>query len=256
MYKIESSKHLFYYLLIDSWLCLAFIAVPGLSQFSGFSWGRAWAPGQVGSVVVVYRLSCPVAHEIFLDQGLSPWPLRWLADSLPLDHQGSPEKAAQVMGDTWEGGGCWTHLKDTNWGKEHEKASFKEVADLRITHSPWLHERDQMDAAPYSKSNDMGCLQRDRPELDLCPMEVVCVCVHHSVCIRQRRKLISNTDLQIEGHGVATHGLRLQGREGARSTSEGCETCHSSRCKDAWTDTCRFLLSQIWMTREVRVIAF
>ena len=35
------------------------------------------------------RLSCSTACGVFLDQELSPCPLHWQADSLPLDHQGS-----------------------------------------------------------------------------------------------------------------------------------------------------------------------
>ena len=45
----------------------------------------------MGSVVVVLRLSCPVAYEIFPDQGSNPRPLHWQVDSQPLYHQGSPE---------------------------------------------------------------------------------------------------------------------------------------------------------------------
>ena len=45
----------------------------------------------IGSVVVVLRLSCPVACEIFPDQGSNPRPLHWQVDSQPLYHQGSPE---------------------------------------------------------------------------------------------------------------------------------------------------------------------
>ena len=40
------------------------------------------------SVVVAYRLGCPTACGIFLDQGLNPCPLHWLADSCPWDYQG------------------------------------------------------------------------------------------------------------------------------------------------------------------------
>ena len=52
------------------------------------------APGlwSTGPVVVVHRLSCSLAHGIFLDQGSNPYPLSWLADSLPLSHQESPNK--------------------------------------------------------------------------------------------------------------------------------------------------------------------
>ena len=39
------------------------------------------------SVVLEHGLSCSIACGIFLDQGSN---LHWLADSLPLSHQGSP----------------------------------------------------------------------------------------------------------------------------------------------------------------------
>ena len=44
----------------------------------------------MGSVAVAYRLSCPVAGGIFLDQGLNLCPLHWQAGSQPLEHRGSP----------------------------------------------------------------------------------------------------------------------------------------------------------------------
>ena len=43
-----------------------------------------------GSIVVVHRHSHFEACGIFLDQGLNPCLLHWLADSLPLHHQGKP----------------------------------------------------------------------------------------------------------------------------------------------------------------------
>ena len=39
---------------------------------------------------MAHSLSCSTAWGIFLDQGLNPCLLRWQADSLPLNHQGSP----------------------------------------------------------------------------------------------------------------------------------------------------------------------
>ena len=53
-----------------------------------------WSTGsrRTGSVVVVHRLSRPMACGIFPDQGLNPCPLHWQADALSPDHQGSPEK--------------------------------------------------------------------------------------------------------------------------------------------------------------------
>ena len=42
-----------------------------------------------GSVVVACGLSCSETCRIFQDQGSNPCPLRWQADSHPLDHQGS-----------------------------------------------------------------------------------------------------------------------------------------------------------------------
>ena len=43
-----------------------------------------------GSVVVAHGPSCSVACGIFPDQGSTPCPLHWQADSQPLCHQGSP----------------------------------------------------------------------------------------------------------------------------------------------------------------------
>ena len=39
---------------------------------------------------LAHRLSCSVAGRIFLDQGWNPWVLHWQAESLTLNHQGSP----------------------------------------------------------------------------------------------------------------------------------------------------------------------
>ena len=44
----------------------------------------------IGSVVVACRLSFPEVSGIFPDQGSNLCPLHWQEDSLPLDHQGSP----------------------------------------------------------------------------------------------------------------------------------------------------------------------
>ena len=38
--------------------------------------------------LVRHRVSCPVTCESFLDQGSTPCPLYWQADSLPRSHQG------------------------------------------------------------------------------------------------------------------------------------------------------------------------
>ena len=43
-----------------------------------------------GPWALEHRLSCSVAHGIFLHQGSNPCLLHWQADSFPLDHQGSP----------------------------------------------------------------------------------------------------------------------------------------------------------------------
>ena len=49
---------------------------------------RLWS---TGLVAVAHRLSCSVACEIFLDQGLNPCLLHWQVDSQPPDHQGNPQ---------------------------------------------------------------------------------------------------------------------------------------------------------------------
>ena len=51
---------------------------------------RAQVLGHADSAVAAHRLSCSKACGIFPDQGPNPSPLRWQADSQPLDHQGSP----------------------------------------------------------------------------------------------------------------------------------------------------------------------
>ena len=45
---------------------------------------------RAGSVIVAHGPSCSAACGIFPDQGSSPCPLHWQADSQPLRHQGSP----------------------------------------------------------------------------------------------------------------------------------------------------------------------
>ena len=55
---------------------------------TGLSICSSWS---AGSVVVVHRLSCPVACEILPDQGSVLCLLHWQADSLPLSHQASPQ---------------------------------------------------------------------------------------------------------------------------------------------------------------------
>ena len=52
------------------------LLIAGASLVAEHELYGAWA-----SVVVVHRLSCPVAHEIFLDQGLNLCPLHWKMDS-------------------------------------------------------------------------------------------------------------------------------------------------------------------------------
>ena len=53
---------------------------------------RALSLRCVSSVVVARGLSCPMACGILVPgQGSYPHPLHWKADSLPLDHPGSPE---------------------------------------------------------------------------------------------------------------------------------------------------------------------
>ena len=51
--------------------------------------------GTQASAVMAHGLSCSVACGTLLDQGSNPCPLDWQADSLPLDHQGSPLSSFQ-----------------------------------------------------------------------------------------------------------------------------------------------------------------
>ena len=85
--------------LLSSWSVRA-------SHCDGFSCCRAQAPGYAGilclarglcscgsptgSIVVTHRPSCSTVFGIFSDRVLNPCLLHWQADSLPLNHQGSP----------------------------------------------------------------------------------------------------------------------------------------------------------------------
>ena len=62
----------------------------GLSSSGSCSvWSQLRCPG---SVIVAHGLNCSMACGIFSDQGLNLCLLHWQADSLPLNHQGSPER--------------------------------------------------------------------------------------------------------------------------------------------------------------------
>ena len=97
----------FIYLFIYLWLCWGFISACRLSL--GVASGGYSAVAARGLLTVVASLVaehglqarglqscgaqayCPAACEIFPPQGSDPRPLRWPADSLPQDHQGSPD---------------------------------------------------------------------------------------------------------------------------------------------------------------------
>ena len=88
-----------FYLFLYFWLCWIFTAFSSCSEqgllFIGvlglliavlsLSW-QSTGSRHVGSIVVVYGLSCLTAHGIFPDQGSNQCPLHCKVDSLPLDH--------------------------------------------------------------------------------------------------------------------------------------------------------------------------
>ena len=71
---------------------------------------RSTGSRRAGSAIVAHGPSCSVACGIFPDQGSSPCPLHWQADSQPLRHQGSPLIAALfTIARTWKQPNCpWT----------------------------------------------------------------------------------------------------------------------------------------------------
>ena len=85
-------------LFIYLWLCWVFVSERGLSLVAasgGLSLSRplllqSTGSRRAGSVVVAHGPSCSAACGILPDQGLSPCPLHWQADSQPLRHQESP----------------------------------------------------------------------------------------------------------------------------------------------------------------------
>ena len=83
---------------------------PGHRGFSSCrTWAQQWRRWVLESRLSscgACGLSCFSVCGIFLDWGLNPWLLCWQADSLPLSHQGSPErcflKSEQPhLGDLW-----------------------------------------------------------------------------------------------------------------------------------------------------------
>ena len=94
------------YLFIYLWLCWVFVSVRGLSlvvaggghsssRCAGLSLSRplllrSTGSRRAGSVVVTHGPSRSAACGILPDQGSSPCPLHWQADSQPPRHQGSP----------------------------------------------------------------------------------------------------------------------------------------------------------------------
>ena len=95
---------LFISLFIFGGLSLVFVAACGLSLIAASQGSSLFAMCQllivvaslvnnklqsIGWEAVALRLSCPTACLI-PDQGSNTCPLRWQADSSPLDHQGSP----------------------------------------------------------------------------------------------------------------------------------------------------------------------
>ena len=90
-------------------------------------------------------LSRLAAWGIFLDQGSNPLPLLWQADSLPLDHQGSPR-----LWFTWSKGELWK-----------EGAAFHEVdpgasaESSRKPHHPW-GQRDADRRTHFSTVAEFG----------------------------------------------------------------------------------------------------
>ena len=86
------------------WLCRVFVPACGLSLVAASGGHSVAVCGvlivaaslveqglqDVGSAAVLQGLSCHMACGVFPDQGLNPCPLHWQADSLSLDHEGSP----------------------------------------------------------------------------------------------------------------------------------------------------------------------
>ena len=103
-------KLLFYYFILfifgcvgsQLWLCGSFIAACRIFHCSALASLQLWCEGsrarglcslsQAGSLVEAHRLSCPSACGILVPgPGIEPTSPHWEADSLPLDHQGSPQ---------------------------------------------------------------------------------------------------------------------------------------------------------------------
>ena len=76
--------------LVVFWVFLAALVLH-FCAWAFSSCSKQGLQGAQASVVVVHRLNCLTTCGIFPDQGWNPCPLNWQEDSLPLDHQGSPD---------------------------------------------------------------------------------------------------------------------------------------------------------------------
>ena len=104
---------IFIYLFIYLFIYWVFVSVRGLSlvaasgghsssRCTGLSLSRplllrSTGSRRAGSAIVAHGPSCSAACGIFPDQGSSPCPLHWQADSQPLRHQGSPCSLFKLM---------------------------------------------------------------------------------------------------------------------------------------------------------------
>ena len=103
----------FFFKFIYFWLCWVFVSVRGLSLVAasgGHSSSRraslslslplllrSTGSRRAGSAVVAHGPSCSAACGILPDQGSSPCPLHWQADSQPLRHQRSPPPSSLIV---------------------------------------------------------------------------------------------------------------------------------------------------------------
>ena len=154
------------------------------------------------------------------------------------------------MGKTGEGGGCWARFKGTNWLRWRSWEGFFRGSCWyapSLIHPAFMKEGKWVTPLTSSQTIAAAC-KGVAQRLTYVPCRL-CVCMPVCMCEREKGTDEWHRPQNLRPWGCDSWPEAAEQRR-AHSTPRGHETSHSSRCKDAWTETCRFLLNQIRTIQE------